>query len=509
MSRPDVLVVGAGPVGTALALHAQRHGADVCLIERRTRLARPSRSMLLWPRTLESLHRLGVADELVAHPAARMPTQLHLGARTVDVALAELAASGRARLPLMVPQAEIESVLDRARERAGIRLATRTELVSLSREAEGVLARLRIPGGEQGLRCRYLVGSDGADSTVRGLSRIPWRGHVYAEEAVIADLRLSDLPQTAAHIGAGPAGIGFLFPAGEHGADWRLVATRRARGAGAPPGRDGPPVPVPELQGVLAGANLPGIVDDSVWSTRVRLQRRRAGRYRADRVFLVGDAAHVFSPAGAQGINTGLQDAANLGWKLAAACGGSSDPERLLSSYEAERRPVAGRVGLLTEAILHGEADERLPFLLARTRVMPVLAPLAPALLRLRPLTAIGGAVLSQDWVSYAASPITAPGTGRGPLRAGNPLPDAEAVVRGRTVRLHGLTSPPGIHVLHGAAVPARPVLGPVPVTCHELDGWPRRRIVAVRPDGYIGFRNDWADLESLDRWLGVVCCGA
>ncbi|WP_207213469.1 FAD-dependent monooxygenase [Rhodococcus sp. Q1] len=507
LNRVDILVVGAGPVGAAVALHAHRHGAGVCVAERRTELQRPSRSMLLWSRTLESLHRLGVVHELESRSLARLRTQLHLGERTVDVALADFAVPDRFRQPLMVRQAFLESALHRAVADGGVPLLTGAELDGLWNDRDGVLARLRTRGGHRYVHCRFLVGCDGADSTVRRSIRIPWHGHTYREEAVLADLDLEDLSPTTAHIGAGPAGIGFLFPEGEHEARWRLVATRAATGDDVPPGRDGPPVSVSEIRTVLEGANLPGRVGAAAWSTRVRLQRARAARFRSGPVFLAGDAAHVFSPAGAQGVNTGLQDAANLGWKLAVACGGSTDPERLLASYDAERRPVADKVGTLTELILHAEGDSRLPFRFLRTAVLPAVAPAVPTLLRLHLLTATAGATLSQDWVSYRAGPITEGHRcrGAGRLQAGDPLPDIEVVTRGRARRVHDLTCSPGMHVLHGPATLLHPVSGTVPVTCHPIDTWPPRRILAVRPDGYIGYRDDSGDPSSLDRWLRTV----
>lgn len=507
LNRVDILVVGAGPVGAAVALHAHRHGAGVCVAERRTDLQRPSRSMLLWPRTLESLHRLGVVDELESRATARLRTTLHLGEQSVDVALADVGGPGHSQQPLMVRQAVLESALQRAMVASGIPVLTDAECDELRNERDGVLARLRTRGGHRSVHCRFLVGCDGADSTVRHLRRIAWHGHTYREEAVLADLDIDDLPPGVAHIGAGRAGIGFLFPEGEHDARWRLVATRAARGEEVQPGHDGPPVPASEIRTVLDGVNLPGRASEAVWSTRVRLQRARAGRFRSGSVFLAGDAAHVFSPSGAQGVNTGLQDAANLGWKLAVACSGSTDPQLLLASYEAERQPVAAKVGILTELILHAESDARLPFRLLRTAVLPGVAPAVPTLLRLHLLTVVVGAMLSQDWVSYGGGPITEQHRGRRPdrLQAGDPLPDVEVVTRGRTNRVHDLTCSPGVHVLHGAATHPHPAMGAIPVTCHRIDTWPPQRILAVRPDGYIGYRDDSGDPSALDRWLRVV----
>jgi len=290
-----------------------------------------------------------------------------------------------------------------------------------------------------------------------------------------------------------------------------------ARGPSAPPGQDGPPLALPELQEVLRAANLPGRITEVAWSTRVRLQRRRADRYRAGPVFLAGDAAHVFSPAGAQGVNTGLQDALNLGWKLAAACHAPSDrtpTEDLLYSYEAERQPVAVQVGRLTELVLRAEGDERRPFRTLRTVVLPLVAPVIPVLLRARPLTAVAGWVLSQGWISYASSPATRDAGGiRGwGLRAGHRLPDRPVRVNGRRGTLREVVAAPGIHVLLGprATLPLLPATRPgTPgVRVHRVDSWPPHRIVGVRPDGYIGFRAGSGaprELRALGSWLATM----
>lgn len=506
----DVLVVGAGPVGMALALQAHQLGAVVQLVERRTDLARPSRAMLLWPRTLEALHRLGVDAELAEHPAARLRSEVHLGRHAVPLALADLAVAGEPQPPLMVRQADVERALHRAVAGRGIPLATGTELVDLVLDdGGGAVAVLSAADGTRRVRrCRFVVGCDGADSAVRQRAGIPWEGRTYRQEAVLADLETAGLSRDAAHIGAGRAGIGFLFPAGEHGAGWRLVATRVARGPQSAPGRDGSSVSVPGVQAAVRGANLPGRVFRVAWSTRVRLQRRRAASFRRGPVLLAGDAAHVVSPAGAQGLNTGLQDAANLGWKLAAALR-SADPETLLASYEAERLPVARQVARLSGLLLLGEGADREPFRMLRTVLLPSLAPAVPALLRLRAPTAVAGWVLAQGWVSYASSPLSGRGRDRTPtqLRPGQHMPGRTVRVDRRAQTLRALTADPAVHVLHGDGVLAGSAVGHG-VRTHRVDGWPPGAVVTVRPDGYVGFVGGAGDEAALEAWLALVGAG-
>lgn len=505
----DVLVVGAGPVGLTLALQARRYGAQVRVVERRGSLPRPSRAMLLWPRTLAALATLGVADRLSAHPASRLRVQLHLGRRQVPVDLASLAVPGSPRAPLMVRQADLEALLVREVKAVGVPLATGTELIGLRGAADGAQAVLSDRSGRHEVAACFVVGADGAHSTVRRLAGIGWHGRTYPQETVLADLDIPEMAVTSAHVGAGPAGVGFLFPAGEHGATWRLVVTRSSEGSDVLPGQDGPPVTLEAIRDALSGANLSAPVGQVRWSTSVRLQRRRATTLREGSVFLVGDAAHVVSPAGAQGLNTGLQDATNLGWKLALAARGTStdDVEPLLESYDAERLPVAAQVARLTGLLLLAEGDPSpLPAFL-RTAVLPALAPLAPLALRLRPLTAGAGLVLSQSWVSYARSPLTAgqrTGRPRG-VRLGRPAPDLPVVSDGRVVGLHQLLTEPAVRVLTAPGVPSTVPTDLRDVRVHRVPGWAAGAVVGVRPDGYVGYRDDSGRADPLIRWLRTV----
>jgi 2-polyprenyl-6-methoxyphenol hydroxylase-like FAD-dependent oxidoreductase len=505
----DVLVVGAGPVGLVLALQARRCGARVRVVERRTRMQRPSRAMLLWPRTLAGLATLDMTGKLSAHPSARLRVLLHLGRRQVPVDLSRLTVPGSARPPLMVRQADLEAILLEEAVTAGIPLATGATLTGLQPTSHGARAVLTGRAGSEEVTARFVVGADGAHSTVRLLAGIGWHGRTYPQETVLADLDIPGLAATAAHVGAGSAGVGFLFPAGEHGATWRLVVTRTSEGSTEPPGQDGPAVPVRDIEAALRGANLPDQVGPVRWSTRVRLQRRRATHLRAGPFFVVGDAAHVVSPAGAQGLNTGLQDALNLGWKLAMAARRlpTHDVEPLLGSYEAERLPVAAQVGHLTGLLLLAEGDPSpLPAAL-RTAVLPAVAPLVPLALRLRPLTAAAGLVLSQSWVSYAGSPLTEgrhTGRPRG-VRLGHPAPDVSVVSHGSETGLHDLLTEPAVRVLTAPGVLSMVLAGFPDVRAHNVLGWAEGDVVGVRPDGYVGYRDHTGQAEPLRRWLSTV----
>jgi hypothetical protein len=323
-------------------------------------------------------------------------------------------------------------------------------------------------------------------------------------EVVLADVELdADLAGDAAHVVAGREGLVFVFPLGEQAA-WRLLVTRPA-GPGEPPfGQFGPPVPAAELQALLDRAGLGAQITGLAWSSRVRLQHRVAERFGHGRLYLAGDAAHAYSPATGQGMNAAIQDAANLGWKLAFAASPSAGAA-LLGSYDLERRPVARPVVVNTpHAVWGGTKTGRLPSLL-RSRLAPLAGPLVPAVLGRRRLTAAGIRLLSQLRVSYRGSPLSVEGTPRprGGPRAGDRLPDRTVCSAGRTIRLHELLARPGVHVLLDRDADRLDTLrsGPL-VSVHRLTSAPGRGLLAVRPDGHIGLRCQIADVNQLSTWL-------
>ncbi|HEU5424884.1 MAG TPA: FAD-dependent monooxygenase, partial [Nitrolancea sp.] len=190
--KPDLLVVGAGPAGLALALQARAHGARVRLIERRRDAFRPSRALILHPRTLEALRPLGVTDALLARADRAPAAHLHLGARMVPASLAELALPDTAFPHLtLIRQLEVETVLARALKERGVAVERGVELLDLRDEGSGVRATLRTRSGVEEAAFALVAGCDGPESTVRGIAGIGWEGGAYREEAVLADVELA------------------------------------------------------------------------------------------------------------------------------------------------------------------------------------------------------------------------------------------------------------------------------------------------------------------------------
>jgi len=453
---PDVLVVGAGPTGLALALELAAHGARCRVVDRATDRVHESRALAIQPRTLELLARDGVARDLVARGNPALELRMHLGSRTVPLGLFDLGTEDTA-FPylLFLAQSQTEEVLAEHLARRGGAVERGVELTGIAQGRDTVTCRLRGPDGrEESVRTRYVVGCDGAHSAVRRAAGIAFRGAPYPPTFVLADIGADGLEAGPAHAYVSGRGVLFFFPLTSP-APWRLIVMR-SRGQ---PAAAGGPVELAELQ-ALVDPFVDGVrLHDPVWTTNFRLHLRHAARYRAGRVLLAGDAAHIHSPAGAQGMNTGIQDAVNLGWKLALVAAGRA-PETLLATYEAERAPVGRAVLRLSDRAFSAATSQSAPLRFARARLAPVVVPLV---LRSRRLRAAGFRTVAELTIGYRRSPLAVEGTGaprRGP-RAGDRLPDAPlgGGARHGTDRgtLHEAIAAPGLHLLLCGPAPAWP----------------------------------------------------
>jgi 2-polyprenyl-6-methoxyphenol hydroxylase-like FAD-dependent oxidoreductase len=524
--RLDVLIVGAGPTGLTLAAQLQAFDASCRIIDRQPDRVHESRALGVQPRTLEVLRGLGVAQELLGRGNDAVWVQLHAGGRVVRVRLFGLGLDDTAYpFLLFVSQAETEAVLNAHLAARGIAVERRVELVACHADADGVTCTLRHADGRaEQVHARYLVGCDGAHSTVRRAAGIPFQGGAYPQTFALADLEVDGLDRDAAHAFLGPAGILLFFPLGRP-ASWRLLGM-------PPPLPGGQPHPerpsLEELQTLadpFTGGRLR--LRDPVWLTYFRLQHRHAARYRAGRVFLAGDAAHVHSPAGAQGMNTGIQDAWNLGWKLALVSRGVADAA-LLDSYDAERRPVGRFVVRFTDRAFSVATSTNPLIRGLRTQVVPRVLPLV---LRFDNALAYGFGTVSQLNIGYRHSPAVQEGQPtlrRGP-KAGDRLPDARVAQDGRRCWLGEALAEPGFQLLlcgpvgdwdgrQVATVSGRHA-GTLAVhhltrdatrgALHDVDGQAFARLgvkgtaqYLIRPDGHIGYRSGGTDLNGLQRYL-------
>ncbi|MEV6382008.1 FAD-dependent monooxygenase [Streptomyces sp. NPDC051773] len=504
MTAPlDVLVVGAGPTGLALAAQLRSYGVGFRIMDRSLDRVRESRALAVQPRTLEALAGFGVVDELVERGNPAIQLRMHLPRRVVRLSLFDI---GCADTPypflLFLSQAETESVLAAWLGERGVEVERGTEFVSAEQDGGLVVCRLRQRDGvEETVRARYVVGCDGAHSAVRAEAGIEFEGYAYPQTFLLADLEVDGLEPGAAHTYMTGAGMLFFFPLGSP-ATWRLLAMRPS---GALMDAE---VTLESLQRIVGHWTTDRLVlRDPVWMTDFRLHNRGAAHYRSGPFFLAGDAAHIHSPAGGQGMNTGIQDALNLGWKLAHVCRGLA-PEELLETYEAERAPVGRSVLRFTDRAFTIGTSRNPLLRLARTQLAPRLAPLA---LRATGLRGRVFRTVSELGINYRHGPASVAGSRpprRGP-RAGDRLPDLPRGLQART-------SAPGWHLLLTGPPHLWPDerIGPLlrgreTVAVHRLgaDGpWPGVALGLVRPDGYLGYVAMGAQTVGLgaylDRWL-------
>jgi hypothetical protein len=313
--------------------------------------------------------------------------------------------------------------------------------------------------------------------------------------------------------GAGPAGLALALQAHAHGAAVRVVdqrpeAVRPSRALILHARTLEVLRPLGVTGALIDAAGLDARVTGLVWSARIGVQRRVAGRFLRGRLLLAGDAAHAYSPATGQGMNAAIQDAANLGWKLAFAAARPCRHGPLLDSYDRERRPVARQLLAMTNLAFWAEAGTGPVPSAFRARLAPLAAPLVPALAGRPRLVAAGIRLVSQLGVGYRGSPLSVEGTPhrRGGPRAGDRLPDRLVRADGRSIRLHDLLARPGVHVLldRDAAWPGDLAMRRF-VQVHRLTSVPGRGLVAVRPDGYVGFRSGTAEAGQLAAWLARI----
>jgi len=522
----DVLIVGAGPTGLTLAAQLQAFGTGFRIVDRLLDRVHESRALAVQPRTLEVLGGLGLADTMVERGNPAVELEMHGRARTTRAPLFDIGLDDT-RFPflLFLSQVETEAILGEHLTAGGATIERGVELVGLAEHSGHVACTLHHRDGHtEQVEAHYVVGCDGAHSAVRRLAGVGFAGAAYPQTFVLADLD-ADGPRTgAAHVYLGADGLLFLFPLGRP-TTWRLL--------GLAPRAPESPDESPDLAAlqVLADGYTGGAVrlHEPVWSTYFRIHHRHATHYRAGRVFLAGDAAHVHSPAGAQGMNTGIQDAWNLGWKLALVTAGVAQPD-LLDTYEAERMPVGRRVLRLTDRA-YRIATSRQPLIRTlRTRLAPELVRLGLVFRRGR---ALAFRSLSQLAIGYRNSPASQEGqpTLRSGPRAGDRLPDAPVTPHGRppttlhqalaASRFHVLLSgpsdawPPGIPhdksssplvELHRLAREARSgALHDTTGKAHERLGLTGPELIAhhlIRPDGHIAYRAAGTDLNGLNRYL-------
>jgi 2-polyprenyl-6-methoxyphenol hydroxylase-like FAD-dependent oxidoreductase len=498
LAEPKVLIVGAGPTGLTLACELARRGVSFRLIEAAPGPQPGSRGKGIQPRTLEVFEDLGIVDRVLANGRMAMPTRSTGpdGQVTLGGAVPE-ALRNRPDIPyaasLITPEWRIEEALRLRLAEFGGAVEFGTALDSFEQSDDGVSAVVGTGGETETVTARWLVGCDGGHSVVRKQAGIAFEGETRDEvRMIVADVQVDGLDRDAWPMWRHADGLCSLCPLPSTDAfQYQAVI---APGQHPEPSRA-------NMQSILERRT--GRTDirlhEPEWSSLWRANIRLVDRYREGRVFVAGDAAHIHSPAGGQGMNTGIQDSYNLGWKLAAVTKGASPT--LLDSYEAERRPIAAGVLALSNARLEQALEQQ--DIISRRDASTIQLDVG-----------YRGSVLASDDRDETA-----------PLRAGDRAPDATnlTTLKGEH-RLFDLTgggrftlldfgatpaietSTADLRTIHVVAQPTGPddvadTEGHLADACGATD----RTLVLIRPDGYVALISDAGDASAVAHYLAAI----
>ena len=512
----DVLIVGAGPTGLMLANQLGRRGVRAMIIDRHGGPAQQTRAMAVQARTLEIYAKLGIAERALELGTRGTGANIWAGGRrTARVPVGEI-GQGLSPFPyiLLLGQDDNERILgDRLRD-WDIAVEWRTELIALEQRPDGVEVTLKQPDGTlRSVTTAYVAGCDGARSAVRELSGITFPGAPYEHVFYVADTEATG-PMAPDELNA------YLWRDGFHlffpmpGQDrWRVIGIV--------------PSALRQTSDLAFDALTPAIQAEAgagpafrhcSWFSTYRIHHRSAERFRDRRCFLLGDAAHVHSPMGGQGMNTGLQDAYNLAWKLALVLRGRADAA-LLDTYETERMPVAERLLRTTDRAFTLVVSDHWIARLLRTRVIARVAAVAMRFERVRKLAF---RTISQIGIRYRKSALSEslPGLPESAPRAGDRFPwlRLKFNIDGPVEDLYEKLDDMGFNLLvFGQTADAQAlaswgelrvhVIPDDPANAQALDraGIPRPSFYLLRPDGHVGLAGTRLDAAIVLRYLNGI----
>lgn len=507
-TRP-VLVVGAGPTGLTAALELARLSVPVRLVDKYAEPPTTSRALAVQSRTMELLQQRGVAGEMLKLGNKGWSATLYDGAEKLGkVDFDDI--DSRFNFILLLAQSETERILREALHAAGVQVERETEMIAFAQEegaTSGVRVTLRTANGDvEEVDAAYLIDAEGAHSSARHSLDLAFAGNSLPNTYAIADLYLDgDVPDDALSIFIPEAGLVAAFPMGQR--RFRVLATEKQEVA-----HDAPAPGIEAMQAAWSrSVPIPVTMRDLQWSSRFRINSRALTQLRHGAIFFAGDAAHIHSPAGGQGMNTGMQDVINLAWKMALVYRGVA-VDALLDTYGDERLPIIHQLVSTTErATDMFNSDSHFMHMLLRH--------LLPQALRIDAVRRKGAGIVSELGVQYRKSPVNGRSEGHGAVHPGDRFPDV-AIADTGAARALDLLDPSRFTVLTVAAASlqfddAIYAMQHVPSPSTALlvvlgDA----TVAVVRPDGYLLCAGSPAFVQAQmadwdRRWLAVNSTGA
>jgi 2-polyprenyl-6-methoxyphenol hydroxylase-like FAD-dependent oxidoreductase len=488
--KPQVLIVGAGPVGLTMAAELARYGVSVRIVDKAAQRTDKSKAVVLWSRTLELFDRAKCADAFVT-AGNKVDAANIIANKTVIGHVNFSEVDSPYPFALMLPQSDTERLLEEHLGRLGINTQRQTELSSFEQKENGITAVLRnAEGQEEIVQADWLIGCDGAHSAVRHGLGLSFLGNTLQSDWILADLNLSGYPLPTTEMVTYWHEDGVLLVIPMSATRFRIIADL-GLSAGGPPVNP----TLDQVQAVIDRRGPGGMITSNpIWLSAFRINERKVSDYRAGRVFVVGDAAHVHSPAGGQGMNTGMQDAFNLAWKLALVCRGEA-AEALLDSFSVERSAVgaevlkaAGRLTMVATMRNHTAQAVRNLF----GRLLLGLAPVRKAMVD----------TMSEVSVGYDDSPLNGPSLRRGdipaPGRRLEPVTGQTPVGSGKTPRFALFAT--GSNRLTGLTMKF-PNLLDAEIRAPLDPGV----VLLVRPDGYVACASEVDNVSVISDYLGAI----
>jgi 2-polyprenyl-6-methoxyphenol hydroxylase-like FAD-dependent oxidoreductase len=501
MDSCEVLIAGAGPTGLVLALSLAQQGVSVRIVDKTAEPGTTSRAVVVHARTLELYRQLGLAEDVVR--AGTPNPGINLWVRGKRRARISFGDAGADLTPypfiLVYPQDLHERLLIERLERLGVRVERNTELHAFTQQQDRVQATLRGPNRDEACEARFLAGCDGARSPVRHLLSAGFEGGTYDQLFYVADVIAGGPPADGEiHLSLDDADFLALFSYGGEGKARLIGSIREQRIA-----------PYHELTfGDIGEHAIDGLgveVREVNWFSTYKVHHRIADHFRHGRVFLLGDAAHIHSPAGGQGMNTGIGDAINLAWKLKAVLRGEAE-DRLLDSFEAERLAFARTLVETTDRVFTFVNAEGNFANFVRTRIAPLFVSAAYSVDAVREFMF---RLVSQCMLNYHGSPLSDGAAGK--VKGGDRLPWAAGATADNFAPAATIDWQVHVYGDAGDALSAwcRQVGLPLRIfgwePAHDLAGLARGAAYLVRPDGYVGLADDAGTPEGLQRYFRAI----